>query len=140
MLIASFGASCVLIFGSIESPYSQPRNLVGGHVIAAFVGVSVAKLLPDMLYFSAPLAVSLSIVVQQITKTVHPPGGATALLAVIGGKTIYDLGYGYVVYPVLLGCVILATCALIFNNISRHRSYPKQGLTAQRIKRLMGRK
>ena len=68
-LIGSFGASSVLVYGVIQSPLAQPRNLIGGHLISAIVGVSVQQLAPDILWVTAPLAVSLSIVLMQITKT-----------------------------------------------------------------------
>lgn len=123
-LIGSFGASCVLIYGAIQSPLAQPRNLIGGHVIAAVIGVTIAKFVPDITWLQAPLAVGLSIVFMQITKTLHPPGGATALIAVTGGEKIAALGYYYVLSPVLSGCLILLIVALIFNNITKDRSYP----------------
>jgi len=115
-LIGSFGASSVLIYGIIQSPFSQPRNLIGGHLISSIVGVTVAKFVPDILWLTAPLAVSISIVLMQITKTLHPPGGATALIAIIGSPKIKALGYWYVLYPVLVGALILFVVALIFNN------------------------
>ena len=123
-LIGSFGASCVLVYGVIQSPLAQPRNLIGGHVISAIIGVTMQKLLPDMIWLSAPLAVSLSIVMMQITKTLHPPGGATALIAVTGSPQIKALGYGNVLNPVLSGATILLIAALIFNNITKNRQYP----------------
>ncbi|RYJ40723.1 HPP family protein [Flavobacterium anhuiense] len=123
-LIGSFGASSVLIYGIIQSPFSQPRNLIGGHLISAFIGVTVNKLVPDIVWISAPLAVSLSIIFMQITKTLHPPGGATALIAVTGSAQIKGLGYMYVISPVLVGVLILFVIALIFNNITSSRSYP----------------
>ena len=123
-LIGSFGASSVLVYGSIHSPLAQPRNLIGGHVISALIGVTAYKLFPDMLWLSAPFAVSLSIVLMQITKTLHPPGGATALIAVIGSEKIKHLGYWYVLSPVLSGCLIMLAVALVFNNMTSHRSYP----------------
>lgn len=123
-LIGSFGASCVLIYGAIQSPLAQPRNLIGGHVISAVIGVTIAKFVPDITWLQAPLAVGLSIVFMQITKTLHPPGGATALIAVTGGEKIAALGYYYVLSPVLSGCLILLIVALIFNNITKERSYP----------------
>jgi len=123
-LIGSFGASCVLVYGVIQSPLAQPRNLIGGHVISAIIGVTMQKLLPDMVWLSAPLAVSLSIVMMQITRTLHPPGGATALIAVTGGPQIKALGYEYVLNPVLSGATILLIAALIFNNITKNRQYP----------------
>lgn len=91
-LIGSFGASSVLVYGVIQSPLAQPRNLIGGHLVSAIIGVSVQQFAPDILWLTAPLAVSLSIVLMQVTKTLHPPGGATALIAVTGSAQIKDLG------------------------------------------------
>ncbi|MCJ8153960.1 HPP family protein [Chryseobacterium sp. SSA4.19] len=125
-LIGSFGASSVLIYGAIQSPLAQPRNLVGGHVISALVGVTVYKIVPDIIWLSAPLAVAFSIVLMQYTKTLHPPGGATALIAVSSTGKIPELGYGYVLSPVLTGCLILLIVALVFNNITSNRKYPAQ--------------
>jgi CBS-domain-containing membrane protein len=123
-LIGSFGASSVLVYGVIHSPLAQPRNLIGGHLVSAFIGVTVQQLAPDVLWIAAPLAVSLSIVLMQITKTLHPPGGATALIAVTGSAQVKDLGYWYVLSPVLSGALILFVTALIFNNITSKRQYP----------------
>ncbi|WP_233259970.1 HPP family protein [Chitinophaga sp. S165] len=123
-LIGSFGASSVLIYGIINSPLAQPRNLVGGHVICALVGVTVHKLIPGELWLSAALSVALCIVMMQITKTLHPPGGATALIANIGSEKIKAMGYLYVLSPVLSGVLILLLVALIFNNVTSHRKYP----------------
>jgi len=91
-LIGSFGASSVLIYGIINSPLAQPRNLIGGHVICALVGVTCHKLVPDLLWLSAALSVAWAIVLMQVTKTLHPPGGATALIANIGSPKIQALG------------------------------------------------
>jgi CBS-domain-containing membrane protein len=123
-LIGSFGASCVLIYGVIQSPLAQPRNLIGGHVISAIVGVTIAKFMPDIMWLNASLSVSISIVLMQLTKTLHPPGGATALIAVTGSAEIKNLGYWYVISPVLSGVLILLFVALIFNNVTSKRSYP----------------
>jgi CBS-domain-containing membrane protein len=123
-LIGSFGASSVLIYGIINSPLAQPRNLVGGHLICALVGVTIHKLVPNELWLASALSVALSIVLMQITKTLHPPGGATALIANIGTQRIKDLGYIYVLSPVLSGVLILLLVALIFNNMTNHRKYP----------------
>jgi CBS domain-containing membrane protein len=122
-LVGSFGASSVLIYGVINSPLAQPRNLIGGHLISAVVGVTVNLLVPEI-WLAAALAVSVSIVLMQITKTLHPPGGATALIAIIGSHKIKTFGYGYVLSPILTGVMILLLVALIFNNMTPHRSYP----------------
>lgn len=112
-LIGSFGATAVLVFGATNSPLAQPRNLIFGHLV-----------LPDVLWLSAALSVSLAIVVMQITKTMHPPGGATALIATIGSEKIKALGYLYVLTPVMSGVVILLIVALLINNLPRNRHYP----------------
>ncbi len=124
-VIASFGASSVLIFGVIDSPLAQPRNLVGGHVISAVVGVLCYQLFSSHLWLAVAIAVSASIAIMQLTKTLHPPGSATALIAVIGSPQIHDLGYLYALIPILRGSLILLIVALVVNNISRNRRYPK---------------
>ncbi|HLF52026.1 HPP family protein [Flavobacterium sp.] len=136
-LIGSFGASSVLVYGIIQSPFAQPRNLIGGHLVSAIIGVTVQQLAPDILWITAPLAVSLSIVLMQVTKTLHPPGGATALIAVSGSVEIKNLGYWYVVTPVLTGAFILLIVALIFNNMTSKRQYPNHGKYHQFRKRIV---
>lgn len=126
-LIGSFGASSVLIYGAINSPLAQPRNLIGGHFFSAIIGIIIQKYVPDIIWLQAPLAVASSIVIMQITKTLHPPGGATALIAVTGSEQLKSLGFYYVIYPVLSGALILFAVALIFNNITSKRMYPSAG-------------
>jgi len=139
-LIGSFGASSVLVYGAIQSPLAQPRNLIGGHLVSAIVGVTVYRIMPDILWLTAPLAVSLSIVFMQITKTLHPPGGATALIAVIGSEKIKALGFMYVVSPVLSGSIILLIVALIFNNITKYRKYPTDKRFTNSVKRIFNKR
>lgn len=134
-LIGSFGASSVLIYGAIQSPLAQPRNLVGGHIISAIAGVTIYKLLPEVIWITAPLAVASSIVLMQATKTLHPPGGATALIAVIGTEKIKSLGYWYVISPVFTGTLILLAVAIIFNNITINRAYPVSGVFKMYLKK-----
>jgi CBS domain-containing membrane protein len=124
-LIGSFGASSVLLYGVINSPLAQPRNLIGGHFFAAMIGVTIQLYVPVPVWIQGSLAVALSIVVMQITKTLHPPGGATALIAIIGSDKIKALGYGYVLSPVLSGVFILLIVAIICNNMTPSRNYPK---------------
>lgn len=124
LLIGSFGASSVLIYGNIGSPLAQPKNLFLGHIISAFVGVTCYKLLGGSLWIAAPLAVSVSIIAMQMAKSLHPPGGATALIAVTGGSSITNLGYEFIFSPVITGVTILFIAALIFNNITPKRQYP----------------
>jgi len=124
-LIGSFGASSVLIYGLINSPLAQPRNLIGGHLVCALTGVSIHHLIPAEVWLSSALSVSVAIVLMQITKTLHPPGGATALIANIGSPKIQALGFYYVLSPVLSGVIILLLVAIVCNNATSHRSYPR---------------
>jgi CBS domain-containing membrane protein len=138
-LIGSFGASAVLVYGAANSPLAQPRNLVGGHVVSAIVGVTIHKLIPGEIWLSSALAVSIAIVMMQITKTLHPPGGATALIANIGSEKIRSLGFLYVLSPVLTGVMILLVVALIFNNIPANRFYPYRRPKGKFLQKLLNR-
>ncbi len=124
-IIGSFGASAVLIYGAIESPLAQPRNLVGGHVISALVGVTVCRICPAPAWVAAAMAVSFAIAAMHLTKTLHPPGGATALIAVIGSPRIHAIGYGYVLMPVAAGALVMLVVALVVNNIPKRTRYPR---------------
>lgn len=125
MIIGSFGASAVLIYGAIRSPLAQPRNLVGGHVISAVIGVTCYKLFPSDPWLASSCAVATAIAAMQATKTLHPPGGATALIAVIGSAKVHSLGYLYVLIPVGIGALVMLIIALLINNIPRKRRYPE---------------
>lgn len=125
-LVGSFGASAVLIYGAPQAEFSQPRNLVGGHILSALIGVSIYKYLSLDIAILGALAVSLSIVVMHFTRTLHPPGGATALIAVIGSSQVHTTGYMFVLTPIATGVFILLFVALLVNNISSNpkRHYP----------------
>ena len=125
LLIGSFGASAVLVYGAIKSPLAQPRNLIGGHIVSGLTGVACYHLFGSTVWLAAAMAVSLAIVVMLATKTLHPPGGATALIAVIGGTKIHNLGFLYALIPAGTGAVILLVIALLVNNLSKSRKYPE---------------
>jgi len=125
MIIGSFGASAVLIYGAIKSPLAQPRNLIGGHVLSALVGVASYQLFHAHLWLSSAVAVATALAVMHATKTLHPPGGATALIAVIGGEKIHSLGYLYALMPAGGGAIIMLAIALLVNNLSNSRRYPE---------------
>ncbi|MBE0428919.1 MAG: HPP family protein [Thermoleophilia bacterium] len=124
LVIGSFGASAVLVYGAVQSPLAQPRNLVGGHIISAFVGVLSWKIFGDTVWLAAAMAVAFAMAAMLVTGTVHPPGGATALIAVIGGEQIHDMGFLYPLVPVAAGALVLLAVALVVNNICPHRKYP----------------
>ncbi|MCK4782196.1 MAG: HPP family protein [Desulfobacteraceae bacterium] len=125
MIIGSFGASAVLIYAAIRSPLAQPRNLIGGHVISAIIGVTAYNLLHNFMWLAAAVAVATAIAAMHATKTLHPPGGATALIAVIGSQKIHNLGYLYAIIPAGFGAVIMLIIALLINNIPKSRKYPE---------------
>ncbi len=125
LLIGSIGASAVLVFGAPRSPLSQPRNLVVGHLVSALVGVVCWKLLQAHPWLAAALAVSTSVAVMHALRVLHPPGGATALIAVVGSPDIHALGFLYVLMPATLAPLILLAVALLVNNLARTRHYPE---------------
>lgn len=131
-ILPSMGAAAVLLFAVPHGPLSQPWALIGGNVLSAVIGVSCALLLKNT-YLSASLAVGLSIAIMHIFRCVHPPGGATALAAVIGGDSITHLGYLFVIYPTLLNVSIMLVTAMIFNNSFSWRSYPQSMLRFQPV-------
>ncbi|HEX6733763.1 MAG TPA: HPP family protein [Azonexus sp.] len=125
LLTGSFGASAVLLFGAVRSPLAQPRNVLGGHVLSALVGVICWKLLHFMPWLASALAVSSAIALMHATRTLHPPGGATALIAVIGSGEVHRLGFWYIFAPAGAGALILIAVAVLVNNIPRSRRYPE---------------
>jgi CBS domain-containing membrane protein len=123
LIIASMGASAVLLFAVPHGALSQPWPLVGGHLISALIGVTCAKLLPNP-FLAAALAVSLAILVMYYLRCIHPPGGATALAAVLGGESIRLLGYQYVITPILLNVLVILITAIFINFLFPWRRYP----------------
>jgi len=125
-LVGSFGASAVLIYGAPRAEFSQPRNLVFGHILCASIGITIYKYVPLSVPLLAATAVSISVVAMHFTRTIHPPGGATALIAVIGSAEVHDMGFLFVAYPIAAGALILLFVALIINNLSGNpkRHYP----------------
>ncbi|MBE3586132.1 MAG: HPP family protein [Thermoanaerobacter sp.] len=119
LIVPSFGASALLIYGLPDAPLAQPRNVIGGHVISAVCGVTVYALC-GLTWWSAALAASLAVLLMLITRTAHPPGGATALGAVLAGASPL-----YILTPIALGAVILVLVGLITNNLLPERKYPK---------------
>ena len=122
-IVPSIGASAVLVFALPHGKLSQPWALIGGNVISAAVGVTCYKLVPDP-YIASGLAVGLSIGAMHVLGCIHPPGGATALIAVVGGSAITELGYLYVLIPILLNVIIIFVVAIIFNSLFPWRRYP----------------
>ena len=125
LAIASMGASAVLLFAAPHGALSQPWPVLGGHLVSALVGVTCARWLGGEPMLAASLAVALSIAAMYGLRCLHPPGGATALYAVLGGETVHALGYGYLFSPVLLNVVVLLAVAVVFNYPFAWRRYPQ---------------
>jgi len=122
LLIAPMGASAVLLFAVPTSPLAQPWSIMGGNTVAALIGVTCALWIRDPMV-AAALAVGLAIAAMLVLKCLHPPSGAVALTAVLGGPAIHAAGYGFVLWPVGLNSLLLLMVALVFNNLTGRR-YP----------------
>ena len=123
LVVASMGASAVLLFAVPHGPLSQPWPVFGGHLVSGAIGVTCAQAIADPM-LAGPVAVALSIWAMHYLRCIHPPGGATALTAVMGGDSIASLGYGYLVTPLLLNTVTILAMAVIFNSAFPWRRYP----------------
>ena len=122
-IVPSMGASAVLLFAAPHVPFSQPWNVFGGHIISAFVGVACWQWIPDYTV-AASASVGLAIGAMYFARCIHPPGGATALAAVIGSEELHHLGFAYGIAPILLNTVTILIVAILFNALFNWRRYP----------------
>ncbi|MFL0802945.1 MAG: HPP family protein [Agarilytica sp.] len=111
MILASTGASAMLVFGMPHAPVSHPWNLVGGHLVSALVGVTCYKLIPNEILASS-VAIGLAMPLMFVCRCMHPPGGATAVTSVVGGHAVHNLGYAFVIVPVFFNAIILLSFAM----------------------------
>ncbi|UAW97382.1 HPP family protein [Halopseudomonas nanhaiensis] len=119
----SMGASAVLVFAMPHGVLSQPWSVIGGHVVSAAFGVACLLWLPPGPWVAA-LAVGGSIVLMMYARCLHPPGGATAMIAVLGGPAIESSGFGFVFYPILLDAAVIIAAGMLFNGLFAWRRYP----------------
>ncbi len=118
--IAPMGASAVLLFTMPSSPLAQPWSIIGGNVISALIGVACARNIADPMLASS-LATALAIAAMFALRCLHPPGGAVALTAVLGGPAVLGVGYYFALVPVAINSVFLLAAALLFNKLLRRR-------------------
>ncbi|MCP4334553.1 MAG: HPP family protein [Gammaproteobacteria bacterium] len=123
MIVPSMGASAVLLFAAPHAPFSQPWNVMVGHLLSAVIGIACWQWVPQIA-LAASAAVGLAIGAMYITRSLHPPGGATALAAVIGTEELHGLGFGYVFQPILVNVVVILLVAILFNGLFKWRRYP----------------
>lgn len=119
LVMGSFGASCVLLFGFPKSPFSQPRNVIFGHFLSTFIGLSFLHIFGNE-YWSMAFALATAISVMIYTRTVHPPAGSNPLIVFLLGAN-----WDYLIFPSLIGSIILVMVALFYNNLHKDRSYPQ---------------
>lgn len=122
-VVPSLGATAVLVFAAPHSVFAQPWSVLAGNLLSALVGVACQRLLPEPT-LAAAAAVALAIAVMHAARCIHPPGGATALAAVIGGPDIHQLGFAYAIYPVGVNCLLLVAAGIAFNYPFAWRRYP----------------
>ena len=122
LMLGSFGATCVLVFGFPDSPFSQPRNVIAGHFIASLVGLLFLALFGAQ-WWSVALAAGTAIALMQLTRTVHPPAGSNPVIVMLTAPV-----WGFLLMPTLVGAVLLVLVAVLFNNLPKDRTYPKYWL------------
>ena len=119
LVLGSFGASCVLVFGYPDAPFSQPRNVVAGHVISSLVGlIFLAVFGPH--WWAVALAVGTAIALMMLTRTVHPPAGSNPVIVFLTQPA-----WGFLLFPTLVGALVVVAVALVYNNATRDAKYPK---------------
>ncbi len=119
LVLGSFGASCVLVFGFPDAPFSQPRNVVAGHFLSSLVGLIFLTLCGPT-WWSVALAVGSAIALMMATRTVHPPAGSNPVIVFL-----LQPAWDFLLFPTLIGALLVVAVALAYNNLSRAESYPK---------------
>lgn len=117
-VLGSFGASCVLLFAYPDVPFSQPRNAIGGHVISSLIGLAFLTALGPHWWVVA-LATATAIAAMMLTRTVHPPAGSNPVIVFLSQP-----GWSFLLFPTLLGIVVVVAVALVYNNVTRDNKYP----------------
>lgn len=119
LVLGSFGASCVLIFGFPDVPFSQPRNVIGGHFLSSFIGMLCLTLF-GATWWSVAIAVGTSISVMMLTRTTHPPAGSNPVIIYLLKPT-----WSFLLFPTLFGAIVLVSIAVLYNNLANEGKYPK---------------
>ena len=120
LILGSFGASCVLVFGFPDVPFSQPRNVIGGHFLSTLVGLTCVEVL-GIHWWTAAIAVAGAIAAMMATRTVHPPAGSNPVIVYLGAGLVH---WKFLFLPTLVGAVLLVAVALVYNNVARPGRYP----------------
>tara|TARA_Y100001935_G_scaffold219466_1_gene192708 strand:+ start:40 stop:507 length:468 start_codon:yes stop_codon:yes gene_type:complete len=119
-LIASFGSTMVLLYGYPESPFAQPKNIILGHFLTAFIGVIFLNFIPLPIFINIPLAVGFGVMFMILFKVTHPPAGGNPIIVIIG-----SVSFDYLLTPVLIGSIIVVMFGVIINKFLFKKVYPK---------------
>lgn len=119
LVLGSFGATCVLVFGYPDVPFSQPRNIVVGHVLSSLIGLTFLTIFGSH-WWAAGLATGTAIAAMMLTRTVHPPAGSNPVIVFLAQP-----GWGFLLWPTLIGAVIVTLVAALYNNATRSTNYPR---------------
>ena len=125
-IMAPFGATCVILYAVSQSPLAQPRNVIFGHFISAFIGLFFLKFFPES-NLTIALSVGCAIALMQVFKCVHPPAGANPLVILLTANSI-NYEWSFLVFPVLLGSIALVLVAAVVNNVKTDNKWPLYGL------------
>ena len=118
-LAGSFGSSMVLLFGFPESPFAQPKNVFFGHLVTAMVGVIFVTFIPLPMFINIALAVGVGIFFMILLNVVHPPAGGNPIMVIIG-----SVSYDYLLSPIIFGCLIIISLAILINKFLLKKNYP----------------
>jgi len=119
LVLGSFGASCVLVFGYPDVPFSQPRNVIAGHLFSSAIGLAFLHVFGPS-WWAVALAVGTAIAVMMVTRTVHPPAGSNPVIVFLSQP-----GWSFLLFPTLIGALVIVGVALAYNNATRTARYPK---------------
>jgi len=119
LVLGSFGATIFILFILPESPFAQPRNVIGGHFISTLAGLAFLHFVsPD--WWSMALALATALSLMQLLKVPHPPAGSNPFIVFLVGAN-----WEFLFIPTLVGAILLVLVALFYNNLSSNRTYPK---------------
>ena len=118
-IAGSFGSSMVLLFGFPESPFAQPKNVFFGHLVTAIVGVIFVAFIPLPMFINIALAVGVGIFLMILLNVVHPPAGGNPIMVIIG-----SVSYDYLLSPIIFGCIIIISLAILINKFLLKKNYP----------------
>ena len=124
LILGSFGASCVVLFAYPDVPFSQPRNVILGHFLSSLTGLIFISFF-GVAWWVLAAAVASAIAVMMLTRTVHPPAGSNPVIIWLMAASHATLSWQFLLFPTLVGAIVITLVALIYNNLTREGNYPK---------------